>query len=308
MNKIAIIGSGRVGEAAAWLIAQRGLCEELALLEVVPGLAAGVALDIQQAAPLQGFHTRVSGGQQPGILHDSEIVIITAGVSRRPGMARFDLQAMNVQIIETVLLQIREHAPQAMLLVVTNPADVITYHVWRRSALPRQRVIGFSCVLDSSRMAHFLAQATGHEVSAVAAMVIGGHGDSMVPLMSQARVNGVPAGELLDSVQLEEVIRRTRQAGTEILNLKKTSTACIAPAAGIARVVEAVVRDRKETLPVISVLDGEYGLRGMAIGVPCVIGGRGIEGVVQLDLAGDEQRQFLESAERMREDIGKLPL
>ncbi len=306
MNKIAIIGSGRVGEAAAWLIAQRGLCEELALLEVVPGLAAGVVLDIQQAAPLQGFHTYVSGGQQPDILRDSEIVIITAGASRRPGMTRLDLQAVNIRIMETVLPQIREHAPQAMLLVVTNPADVITYHVWRRSALPRQRVIGFSGVLDSSRMAHFLAQAAGFKDDAVTAMVIGGHGDSMVPLVSQARVNGVPVGELLDPAQLEEVIRRTRQAGTEILNLKKTSTACIAPAAGIARVVEAIVRDRKETLPVISVLDGEYGLHGLAIGVPCIVGGRGIESVVQLGLAGDEQRQFLESAERVREEIGKL--
>jgi malate dehydrogenase len=221
MNKIAIIGSGRVGEAAAWLIAQRGLCEELALLEIVPGLAAGVALDIQQAAPLQGFHARVSGSQQPDILRDSEIVIITAGASRRPGMARMDLQAVNVRIMETVFLQIREHAPQAMLLVVTNPADVITYHVWRRSALPRQRVMGFSGVLDSSRMAHFLARAAGLKDDTVAAMVIGGHGDSMVPLVSQARVNGVPVGELLDPAQLEEVIRRTRRAGTEILNLKE---------------------------------------------------------------------------------------
>jgi malate dehydrogenase len=308
MNKIGIVGAGRVGEAAAWLIAQRGLCEELVLLEVVPGLAAGVALDIQQAAPLQGFRTRVHGGQRPDILRDAGIVIIAAGAARKPGMTRLDLQTVNVGIMEAVLPQIREHAPLALVLVVTNPADVITYHVWRRSALPRQRVIGFSGVLDSSRMAYFLARATGDRDCAATAMVIGGHGDSMVPLVSQARVNGVPAAELLNPAQLQEVIRLTRQAGTEILNLKKTSTACIAPAAGIARVVDAIVHDRQETLPAIGVVDGEYGLSGMAIGVPCVIGARGIESIVQLELAGDEQRQFRESAERIRDEIGKLPV
>jgi malate dehydrogenase len=306
MNKIAIVGSGRVGEATAWLIAQQGLCEEIALLEIVPGLAAGVALDIQQAASLQGFHTRVYGGQHPGILHDSDIVIITAGAARKPGMNRFDLLTRNLQITGRVVAQVCENAAHAILLVVTNPADIITYHVWQSSGLPRQRVIGFSGVLDSSRMAYFLSQSAGARPSEVSAMVIGGHGDSMVPLLSLARVNGLPASEVLKPAQMEAVVSRTRQAGTEILNLKKTSTACITPAAGITQMVQAIVRDRMTTMPAISVLDGEYGVRDIAIGVPCVIGSRGIEDVVQLNLAAEEHRQFLESAEGIRQEIGKL--
>ena len=309
MDKIAIIGAGRVGEASAWLLAQRNLARRIMLADRDQGLAQGVALDIGHSAPLLGFTTAVEAVPVAEAIAGADLVMVTAGAPRRPGMSRSDLLEANVAVVGPLVREVARSAPDAILLTVTNPADVMTYYAWRESGFPRRRVVGLSGVLDSARMAQFVRLQTGAGPHDVEAWVVGGHGDAMVPLISRARVAGRPLREVLDGEALHHVVRRTRGAGTEILQAKRRSTACLAPAAAIAAMVEAMQDGRGRVLPCIAVLDGEYGLRDMAMCVPCRLGPGGLDEVIELDdLDAGERVQLLHSARCVAADVARLPL
>jgi len=303
MRKIAVVGPGRVGESTAEFLAQQSLCQELVLLGTKDDVARGIALDIQESAPLFGFDTKVTGGADPTLLVDAELVIMTAGQPRKPGMSRDQLRDANLAVLRSVLDNVIKYAPDAMLVVVSNPVDVLTYHAWKQTGWPRQRVFGLSGVLDSARMASFVAQASGYSVRDITALVIGGHGDAMVPLPEYTCINGISIKHFLDEAAIAKLIEHTRQGGAEILALKQTSSAYDSPAAAIATMVEAVIRNRRRILPCVAVLDGEYGQRNIALGVPVVLGEAGMEKVVELPLTEDERRALLRSAEAVRTNL-----
>jgi malate dehydrogenase len=307
MRKIAVVGPGRVGESTAEFLAQQSLCRELVLLGTKESVAQGIALDIQESAPLFGFDTRVTGGADPALLRDADLVIITAGQPRKPGMSRDELRDANLAVIRSVMADVLKFAPSAMVLMVTNPVDVLTYAAWRQTGWPRHRVFGLSGVLDSARMASFVAQASGYSVRDITALVIGGHGDAMVPLPEYTCINGIPIRHILDEATVARLIEHTRRGGAEILALKQTSSAYDSPAAAIATMVEAVIRDRKRILPCVAVLDGEYQQRDIAMGVPVVLGEAGMEKVLELPLTDVERRALLCSAESVRASLSGLP-
>ncbi len=304
MYKISIVGPGRVGESTAQILAKNELCRELVLIGRNANRACGVALDIQESATLLGFDTRVSGGAEPALMRDSELVIFTAGSPRKPGMSRNDLAAANLAVLDQTLDSVRQYAPDAMLLLVTNPVDVLTYHAWRVTGLRRGQVFGLSGVLDSARMASFISMETGFSARDINTLVIGGHGDAMVPLVRYANINGIPVSQFLDQATLERLVAHTRQGGAEILALKETSSAYDSPAAAIATMVDAVARNRRRILPCVAILDGEYGERDIAMGVPVVLGGTGVERIIELPLDGDELAALRASADEVRAHLG----
>lgn len=306
MKKIAVVGAGRVGESTAQFLAKSSICREIVLIDVRPGAAEGAALDIQETAPLFGFDTRLSGGTDTALLRGAEMVIITAGIPRKPGMSRSDVLDTNAQILDGIVDAAIKHAPDAMLLVVSNPVDVLTYRAWKRSGLPRERVFGQAGVLDSSRMAAFIALETGLSVQDVDAMVLGGHGDSMVPMLRYSTISGIPIRQFLDDATIEGIVERTRHGGAEILALKQTSSAYDAPAAAIAAMVESVALERRRVLPTVAILDGEYGELDVAMGVPCILGSAGMERVVEIELDDGERAAFRQSLAGVRADILKL--
>lgn len=306
MEKLAIIGAGRVGESTAQFLAKNDTCRELVLLDVREGAAEGAALDIQETAPLFGFDTRLKGGTDASILSGAELVVITAGIPRKPGMSRSDVLDTNVAILDKILDGIMEHAPDAMLLLVSNPVDVLTYRAWQRTGWPRNRVFGQAGVLDSSRMASFVALETGLSVTDINAMVLGGHGDSMVPMLRYSTINGIPVSHFLSEEAIARIVERTRHGGAEILALKQTSSAYDAPAAAIAAMVDAIALDRKRVLPTVALLEGEYGERDVAMGVPCILGRNGVESVVELPLEPGERKEFDQSLAGVRNDILRL--
>ena len=307
MRKIAVVGPGRVGESTAEFLAQQSLCRELVLLGTKESVAQGIALDIQESAPLFGFDTKVSGGADPVLLTDADLVIITAGQPRKPGMNRDELRDANLAVLHSVVANVMKYAPAATLIVVSNPVDVLTYHAWKQTGWPRARVFGLSGVLDSARMASFVAQASGYSVRDITALVIGGHGDAMVPLPEYTCINGIPIKNFLDETTISKLIEHTRQGGAEILALKQTSSAYDSPAAAIATMVEAVIRNRKRILPCVAVLDGEYGQRDIALGVPVVLGDAGMEKVIELPLTEDELRALQRSARSVRASLAGSP-
>lgn len=306
MEKIAIIGAGRVGESTAQFLAKNDTCRELVLLDVREGAAEGAALDIQETAPLFGFDTRLSGGTDPSLLAGSSLVVITAGIPRKPGMSRSDVLDTNVGILDTLVDQILEHAPDSMLLIVSNPVDVLTYRAWQRTQWPRNRVFGQAGVLDSSRMAAFIALETGLSVTDINAMVLGGHGDAMVPMLRYSTINGIPVSHFLSDDAIGRIVERTRHGGAEILALKQTSSAYDAPAAAIAAMVDAIALNRKRVLPTVALLEGEYGESDVAMGVPCILGRDGVEQVVELQMEPGERQEFDQSLAGVRKDIARL--
>lgn len=304
MRKIAIVGPGRVGESTAQILAKESLCRELVLVGIDDGVARGIALDVQESAPLFGFDTKVSGGADPALLAGADLVIMTAGLPRKPGMSRDQLRDANLAVSRAVVANVLRHAPNAMLLMVSNPVDVLTYDAYEQTGWPRERVFGLSGVLDSARMASFVAQASGYSVRDITALVIGGHGDAMVPLPDYTCINGIPIKHFLDAATIARLIEHTRQGGAEILALKQTSSAYDSPAAAIATMAEAIIRDRKRMLPCVAVLDGEYGQRDIALGVPVVLGESGVEKVLELPLTEDESAALLRSAAAVRASLG----
>lgn len=306
IKKITIVGAGRVGEATAQFLVKNELCRELVLLDVQEGVAQGAALDIQQSAPLFGFDARVTGSTNYELIADSDLVVITAGKPRKPGMSRSDVLDSNLPIITDIMNNAMRFAPQSLVMIVTNPVDVLTYHAWRHCGWDRARVFGQAGVLDSARMASFIAGETGLSVKDISAMVLGGHGDTMLPLIRYTTISGIPLTHFLDQQVIEKIIERTRHGGFEILRLRQTSSAYDAPAAAIAGMVDAIRHNRKRILPCVAILQGEYGENEVAMGVPSVLGGNGLERIVELPLTEEEQGQFKHSVEAIRADLAHL--
>lgn len=303
MRKITVVGPGRVGESTAQNLAKEELCRELVLLGQEADVARGIALDIQESAPQFEFDTRVTGGADPALMTGSDLVIISAGLPRKPGMSRAELMQANKTVIASIMDNVLRYAPEAMLLMVTNPVDALTYYAWQRSGWPRQRVLGLSGVLDSARMASFIAAEAKLSIEDVRALVIGGHGDGMVPLPRYSTISGIPIAHFLDAATLERVCERTRKGGAEILALKQNASAYDAPAAAIAEMVDAIAHDRRRILPCVAVLDGEYGCCDLAMGVPVVLGAGGVERVIELSLNAEEQSALARSAAQVRESL-----
>lgn len=306
MNKITIVGAGRVGESTAQFLAKDDLAKEIVLIDVQEGPAEGAALDIQETAPLFGFDTRLSGSTQAAAMAGSDVVIITAGVPRKPGMSRSDVLGINVKILDSIVDDIVKHAPGAMMLLVSNPVDILTYRAWKRSGWPRSHVFGQAGVLDSSRMASFVAMETGFSAKDIHAMVLGGHGDAMVPMMRYTTVSGIPVENFIDQEARERIIERSRHGGAEILALKQSSSAYQAPAAAISTMVASIALDRKRILPTVAILEGEYDQEDLAMGVPCQLGDDGMERVIELDLNHEEQNMFNQTIADIKEDIKRL--
>jgi len=307
MNKISIIGgAGRVGETTALVIAEQGLCREVALLDVGEGAAEGAAQDIQQSASFFRFDVQVHGGRDPKVIGDSDLVIVTAGSPRKPGMSRNDVLQTNRAVIDGIIDQVLHYAPHALLLLVTNPVVALTWHTWKRTGWDRCRVFGQGGVLDASRMANSIAQETGLSSMDIQTLVIGGHDDTMVPLFRFSSISGIPVTKFLDPAAIERVAEHTRNGGAEVLALRKTSSAYNAPAAAIATMVDAISHDRKRILPCVCVLDGEYGEHDVAVGVPAVLGSQGVERVIELDLNEQELIDFQRSLGGIRTSTALL--
>lgn len=306
MKKITIVGAGRVGESTAQNLAKNELCRHVALIDIVEGMPQGTALDIQESAPQFGFDTKLTGHNELSAMEDSELVIVTAGIPRKPGMSRSDVLDTNLNILDGIMDAMQRTAPDAMVLLVSNPVDVLTYAAWKETGWTRNRVFGMAGVLDSSRMASFVAMETGFSVKDISAMVMGGHGDTMVPMTRFTTIHGIPIEHFLDQEQIDRIVKRTREGGAEILALKKNSSAYDAPAASITAMVSAIVHDQKRILPCVTVLDGEYGEKDICMGVPCVMGADGLERVIELPLNGEETTQFKHSVKAIRQDLVKI--
>lgn len=306
MKKIAIVGAGRVGESAAHNLAKAELCREIVLIDIKEGVPQGTALDIQESAPIFDFDTQLTGSNDLKAMAGSELVIVTAGIPRKPGMSRSDVLETNLAVIYGIVDEMLRGAPEAMLLMVTNPVDVLTYAAWKRSGWPRHRVFGMAGVLDSARMASFVALETGFSVKDITAMVLGGHGDTMVPMTRFTCINGIPIEHFLPREKIEQIVQRTREGGAEILSLRRTASAYDAPAAAIASMVDAISHNRRQILPGVALLAGEYGLTDIAMGVPIVLGEGGMERVIELPLTAQEAAEFQRSAGMVRADLEKL--
>ena len=306
MNKITVVGAGRVGESTAQFIASKDLCREIALVDINEGAASGAALDIQEDAPLFAFDTRLVGGSDPELMADSDLIIITAGIPRKPGMSRSDVMEVNIKVTDQIVANTLKYAPNAMMLIVSNPVDILTYRAWKKTGWDRNRIIGQAGVLDSTRMASFIALETGYSSLDIDAMVLGGHGDSMVPMMRYTTISGIPVSNFLDQNKIDDIVTRTRNGGAEILALRQNSSAFAAPAAAVSVMVDAIVNDRKRILPSVAILDNEYGCNDMAIGVPTVLGKNGMERIIELDLNEQEQSDFDSSVAQVKNDLAVL--
>ncbi len=306
MDKITVIGAGRVGESTAQILAQRNLCKVLALVDIKEGAAAGVALDIQEAAPLFGYDVRIIGDSNAAIMVDSEIVIVTAGIPRKPGMSRSDILDTNISILDAIMDDILEYAPDSMIIIVSNPVDILTYHAWEKSGWHRSRVFGQAGVLDSTRMAAFISLETNYSIKNISAMILGGHGDAMVPMTRFTTICGIPIKYFLDQKTIDEIVERSRHGGGEVLALKQTSSAYAAPAVAIAEMVEAIVLDRRQVMPVVAILDGEYDQRDLAMGVPCMLSEEGMDRIIELPLTDSEKSMFNDTIANIKKDLKRL--
>ena len=303
-TKVSVVGGGNVGANTALYIAERGLAD-VTLIDIVEGMPQGKALDLTQAAPLWHSGARVTGSNSLDDVKGSAVVVITAGFPRKPGMSRSDLLKANADIVCPAAEAVKKHAPNAFVIVVTNPLDVMAYVAWRKTGFPRQRVMGMAGVLDSARYRAFVAMELGVCASDVHAMVLGGHGDSMVPLPRYTTVSGIPIPELLSREKIDALSQRTRDGGAEIVNLLKTS-AWYAPASAVVEMVDAVLKDKKKILPCAAYLQGEYGMRDIYLGVPVRLGASGMEKVIEIALMPDERAALEKSAAAVRELFGIL--
>jgi malate dehydrogenase len=308
MKKIAVIGAGHVGETTAQRVAEKELAREVVLIDILEGIPMGKALDQWQSGPVEGFDTRVIGANDYGPAEGAELFIVTAGVARKPGMSRDDLVNTNVEIVKSVSNEIKKCSPDAMVIVVSNPLDVMCYVAKEVTGFPRERVFGMAGVLDTARFRTFLSEAAGVSVQDIQAMVLGGHGDSMVPLISTTNVSGIPITKFIDQEKLDAIVQRTRMGGGEIVKYLKTGSAYYAPSSGAVQMAEAIVRDKKRVLPCSAWLQGEFGLDGLYLGVPCKLGSGGMEGIIEVDLSADEAAALKASADSVKSvlDIVKL--
>lgn len=305
MRKVSVIGAGNVGTSTAHLIVQRELAD-VTLLDIVEGMPQGKALDIMQGGPMEGYDCKIVGTNDYEDIENSDVTVVTAGLARKPGMSRLDLLRENARIVSSVTKSIVENAPETIILVVTNPLDVMTYLAFKESRFESNRVFGQSGVLDSSRFRCFIAMELEVSVEDVSAMVLGEHGDSMVPLPRYSAVSGIPVTELLPADAIERLVERTRKAGGEILSYLKMSSAYYAPAAAVVQMVEAVLKDKKRVVPASAYVKGEYGLKDIYVGVPIKLGAGGVEEVIELRLTDKELEALHRSAAISREAIKEL--
>ena len=305
LPKVSVVGAGQVGATTAHLLALKGLAD-LTLIDIVEGLAQGKALDIMQSAAIEGFRVQVQGTTDYGAMTKSRLVIITAGLARKPGMSREDLLAANANIVGPIAERIAAVAPEAIVIVVTNPLDVMVALTLQRTGFPRSHVIGMAGVLDSARLRAFLAQRLAVPSSEIQAMVLGSHGDLMVPLKSSITVRGEPIATTLRAEELDQLLQRTRDGGAEIVALLKQGSAFYAPASGVVEMASAILRDTHAVLPVCAWLEGEYGLRDVCIGVPAQLGAQGVERVVELSLSPEERAALTASAGQVSDSIKSL--
>ncbi|MCH8090058.1 MAG: malate dehydrogenase [Chloroflexi bacterium] len=299
-KKITVVGAGNVGATAAQRIVERGYAD-VVLVDIIEGLPQGKGLDLLEAGPVLGYDSQVTGTNSYEETADSDIVVITAGIARKPGMSRDDLLFTNMKIVGEVTRSVVEHSPDCILIVVSNPLDAMAHLAYKVSKFPRERVIGMAGILDTARFRTFLAQEVGVSVRDVSALVLGGHGDTMVPLVRLTTVGGVPVTEVLSGEAIEKIVQRTRDGGAEIVKLLKTGSAFYAPSAAIAQMVDAIVLDRKQILPCTAYLQGEFGIDGLYIGVPVKLGAAGMEEIVDLRLTEEEQAQLNRSADAVRQ-------
>ena len=305
MSKISVIGAGNVGATAVYYIAEKNL-GDIVMIDVVQGLPQSKGLDFLHAAPLREYRVHIYGTNGYDEIRGSDVVVLTAGIARKPGMDRMDLLRTNAGIARDAAKAVKEYAPDAVLVVVTNPLDVIAMAVLRETGFDPSRVLGMAGVLDATRYCTFIAETLDVWPGDVSAMVLGGHGDTMVPLKRFASVGGIPLGELLDEKTTERLIERTRSGGAEIVGYLKTGSAFYAPAASVAAMVEAIVKDRKTLLPAAAFLRGEYGFSGIFLGVPVILGKGGVERILELELTGDEREALARSARAVRQGIREL--
>ena len=308
LDKITVVGAGNVGATTAQRLAEKALARTVVLVDVVEGVPQGKGLDQWESAPIEGFDTRVVGANDYGPAHDSEVVVVTAGIARKPGMSRDDLVRTNADIVKQVSLQIKQHCPRAIVVMVSNPLDVMCWVAKQVTGFPRERVIGMAGVLDTARYRAFLAEALDVSVEDIQAMVLGGHGDTMVPLVSYTTVSGIPVTQLLDQGKLDQIVTRTRNGGAEIVAFLKTGSAYYAPSAAAVQMVEAIALDKKRILPCAAWLEGEYGLSGIYCGVPCKLGRNGLEKVLKVTLTADEQAALAKSAAAVKETMAAVHL
>lgn len=308
VNTITVVGAGNVGATTAQRVAEKELSRRVVLVDIIEGVPQGKGLDQWQTAPIEGFDSRVIGTNGYEETAGSDIVIITAGIARKPGMSRDDLMNTNAGIVKAVSEQVAKTSPNAIVIVVSNPLDVMCYVAKKVTGFPRERVLGMAGVLDTARYRAFLAEALDVSVRDIQAMVLGGHGDTMVPLINYTSVSGIPITQLMPREQLDKIVARTRTGGAEIVSLLKTGSAYYAPSAAAVQMAESIVNDQKRILPCSVWLEGEYGQSGLFLGVPCKLGRRGLEGVVEVVLSADERDALARSADAVREPMASLTI
>ncbi|WP_303969323.1 malate dehydrogenase [Sporosarcina ureae] len=300
-KKVSVIGSGFTGATTAFLLAQKELCDVVIVdIPAMENPTKGKALDMLEAGPVQGFDANIMGTSNYEDTKDSDVVVITAGIARKPGMSRDDLVQTNQKVMKSVTAEIVKYSPDTKIIVLTNPVDAMTYTVYKESGFPKERVIGQSGVLDTARFRTFVAQELNLSVKDVTGFVLGGHGDDMVPLVRYSTAGGVPLENLISAGRLEEIVNRTRKGGAEIVNLLGNGSAYYAPAAALVEMTEAILKDQKRVLPSIAFLEGEYGMNGIYLGVPTVLGAGGIERIIELELTDDEKIGLQKSADSVR--------
>ncbi|MEK7389816.1 MAG: malate dehydrogenase [Elusimicrobiota bacterium] len=307
-KKVTVIGAGNVGATLVQRLAELEVADEVVVVDIpaMEGMPAGKALDIMESGPVYGYDTKVTGTTSYEPTAGSDIVVITAGIPRKPGMSRDDLLNTNAGIVKSCTENTVKYSPNAILVIISNPLDAMCSVALKTSKFPKHRVIGMAGVLDSARMRWFIADALDVSMENVHAMVLGGHGDTMVPMPRFSTVNGIAITELLSKEKIEAINQRTRDGGAEIVKLLKTGSAYYAPSAAAAEMVEAIVKDKKKILPCAALLEGEYGIDGVFVGVPCKLGARGIESIIQLNLTVDERSALLKSAGAVKELVGAL--
>ena len=308
-KKIALIGAGQIGGTLALLAAQKEL-GDVVLVDIMEGVAKGKALDLQETRGVSGFDVTLAGGGTTdySIIKDADVCIVTAGVPRKPGMSREDLLKVNLEAITKVAQGIKQYAPGAFVIVVTNPLDSMVYAMYKITGFPKNRVVGMAGVLDTARLQYFVAEAAGVSPQDVCALVLGGHGDDMVPLLRYSSVAGVPLIKFIDKAKLDAIVDRTRKGGGEIVALLGTGSAFYAPAASAIAMAESYLRDKKRLLPCSALLDGQYGVKGLFVGVPVVIGAGGVERIVEVDLNDEEKAALAKSVESVRKSVAETKL
>jgi len=306
-RKISVVGAGFTGATTAFLLAQKELGD--VVIVDIPQLenpTKGKALDMLEASPVQGFDANITGTSDYADTANSDVVVITAGIARKPGMSRDDLVSTNSNIMKAVTREIVKHSPNCTIVVLTNPVDAMTYTVYKESGFPKHRVIGQSGVLDTARFRTFVAQELNLSVKDISGFVLGGHGDEMVPLVRFSYAGGIPLENLIPKDRLDEIVERTRKGGGEIVNLLGNGSAYYAPAASLVEMVEAILKDQRRVLPTIAFLEGEYGYNGIYLGVPTIIGGNGIEQIIELELTADEKAALDRSVEAVKNVMNVL--